>query len=194
MREIPFFSANGINTIGEYERFRHTKAYVKQKSAACLDRHDVMRKAGYVHFEKFTQHRKEFDNLNRNIPLKYLDAVAADRDTIGFCSELDMQEFLYTKDTIDLYPEYATVRIYFCIHQSIAFPPGTPEKDAVEIVRDYTHENRIRACINYVGLKTIAVEPDGRVNEIWYPPTVRFTKFWMMVHGDGRNIGKAYLR
>ena len=43
---IPQFSIRNINKIDDYERFYHSKAYLKKKS-------------GYTKFNKFVEHRKE---------------------------------------------------------------------------------------------------------------------------------------
>jgi hypothetical protein len=103
-KEIPFFSSRQINAVGEYERFYHTKAYLQSLSPLPLgsfkltgkDRETfnaMMEASGYAHYSKFLMHKKEWDRLERRIPLQYLRFLGVERNTLDFVLDLDYREY-----------------------------------------------------------------------------------------------------
>lgn len=198
MKEIPFLSVNEINSVEDYERFYHVKAYLKQKSGALTyfkdevdDLKELAGQSGYKKFNKFIEHRKEWHEFTRRIPLSYLEAIDVKLDVLQFTVELDKKDFEKALK-LRLHPEYFMIN-YSPIPLSKSFPPDTSEEEAVNILREYCREKEKLCLINYPALKTIGVRPDGSVFTIYYEPEIKLTKDHVIPVKSGKSIGKTYL-
>jgi hypothetical protein len=142
----------------------------------------------YAKLQKFRAHRIEWDNLERDIPLGYLDAIGADRQTMIDLVACDRAEFEKVVQ-LPFFPSCAVIRYMACVYGTLKFPAGTTEQAAIEICK----ESKMNTCINYPGIKSIFIEGGEIVIERFYPPEISFTKNQLIRRGDGRSIGTAYL-
>ena len=195
--EIPQFSARKINKVEEYDRFHHTKAYLKKKSGKLTffkdekDKiWDLAEKSGYKKFNKFVEHRKEWHQMERKIPRGYLDAIDVKLKVLKFTLELDQEEYAKALE-ISLYPDYATVRISAVQYNSYKFPPDTSEEEAIEILKKYAKKEERRCFINYPDIKTIGFRPDGSVYKLYYKPDIDITNEYVIPTEGGERIGKV---
>ncbi|MFZ7133885.1 MAG: hypothetical protein ACOWWR_16175 [Eubacteriales bacterium] len=195
MKAIPFLSATRINTIEYYQRFRNCKAYIKEKSKVNPTTQELILASGYSpkKVSKFSDHRKEFDNLKQKIPKTYLNTIGVDKNTLFYLSELDREEFEQMKRSKELYPEYAIVRVMPAVYKNIRFHTDTHEEEAIRLLISYSAANKLRTCINYPELKSVYVEPDGSFNTIYYPPTLTETRCFIVPGINGENLGKTYV-
>ena len=196
---IPFFSAREINSIDMYERLYHTKMYFKDKSELIPDRMRpnpqialLMKKCGYVNFTKFRAHRKEWDNIERKIPLSYLDAIGADLESIKEKVRIDQDEYDRVIK-IPLFPRFATARLMACVYMDVKLPEGVSEGGAIEFLKTIKSDYPINHWICFPDIKTIFVDKDGNVSHLFHRPVVRFTRHWAMFSSDSKNIGKVRL-
>lgn len=195
MTIIPFLSAMEINQIEDYIRFRNLKLYIQSKSKLVSNSKELMSQAGYGNYQKFKDHRIQFDTCKRDIPLHYLKAIDIDLEIVKFCQELDMEEFQYTKDLKNLFPEYAIIRYMPAIYGNKEFPPNTGEDAAIEILRQFNKETKLRCAINYPDFKTIYFSEAGeKVTETYYPPLLKITKSKLVFQKGGQGIGQTRLR
>ncbi|MFW6230081.1 MAG: hypothetical protein ACOC4L_03770 [Halanaerobium sp.] len=199
MKEIPFLSAKEINDIRNYERFYHTRAYLRKKSGRLTffkDEKDQIEQlaenSGYKKFNKFIEHRKEWHQMKRKIPRKYIKAIGAKIRVLKFTVELDREEYEKVLQ-IPLYPEYATVRYHPGFYKSYKFPPETTEEEAVEIMKEYAQKEDKLCFINYPGIKTVGFKPDGDVYRIYNRPDIDVTKEYIIPADGGERIGKVFL-
>jgi len=199
---IPWWSARKINEVGSYKRFLHTKAYIQQKSAEHKDsgRNNptiqvLMEKCGYKKVEKFRAHRREWDNLERDIPLAYLRAIGVDLAVLKFTAKLDVEEYERALKS-PLHPKCITVRWMAAVYSDFALPPETSETDAILFAQKFMREHKIelRCCIKYPDLKTIYIEPDGTVCTTYYRPSLRLTRTKAIFRTGGKDIGISRLR
>jgi len=93
INNLSFFTPGKINRIEDYTRFRNTRTYINRLSSTVETTEVLMKKSGYSKLNKFKKHREEFDNLDRWVPLKYLNAIKINLATLKFCGELDYDEF-----------------------------------------------------------------------------------------------------
>jgi hypothetical protein len=199
-QRIPFFSAREINSVDDYERLFHLKSYIKEKSGRFeYDRKknpvllDLMKKSGYAKYQKFQTHRKCWENLERNIPLAYLKAIGGDIDTIRQIFKTDVEEYDRALK-VALFPKYWTVRIFAAMYQSRKFPPNIAEDEAIEFLKTFSAEKKLRCCINYPSIKTIWIEDFGKeVKYSYYRPAIKFTKNMLILSNDGSGIGVSTL-
>jgi len=185
---LELFTKRPINSIEDYERFYHVKCYLRSRSKKYKTTRELMRASGYGNIDKFRRHREAFDNLQRRVPLAYLRAIGVDFEVIKWCLKLDYRDFKRACK-IPLYPKYAIARALAAVYISIPIPDNTPEDEAIEIVRSFAMEKGMNCCINYPGLKTIFIKPQGTVHTLFYPPELRFTKHWLVVEDGGESIG-----
>ncbi|MFW6271274.1 MAG: hypothetical protein ACOC4G_14550 [Bacillota bacterium] len=198
MKEIPQFSAREINEVDDYERFFHTKAYLKKKSGKLTffkdetDKiHELAEKSGYKKFNKFVEHRKEWHQMKSKIPRAYLKTIGVKLKVLKFTIELDQKEFEEVLE-IPLYPQYATVRLHAAFYQSYSLPPDTSEKEAVQIMKEYAEKEERYCYINYPDIKTIGFRPDGSIYRIYYKPDIEITREYVFPTEGGERIGKIY--
>lgn len=193
MRDIPFFSARQINLIQDYQRFRNTKSYISSRSSRFETTRELMEKSGYAKLNKFRSHRKEFDDMSRDIPLGYLEAIGINSATFRFCNELDYEEFESARNIEVLYPEYGTVRYMACVYSSVKFPSKLTEDMAVEYLQDHYGSKGFICWINYPDFKTVLIKPGENAKRFYYPPEIRYTKLHAVSIGDGSRIGRTYM-
>jgi len=194
-KEIPMFSVQQINKVEDYVRFRHCKVYLKSKSDECKDKNALRVECGYSlknSFNKFRIHRKEWDNLERKNPLKYLSEIGVDLDTLKFTVELDQEEFDRALE-IPYYPHIVGFRVMAAVFSQFELPENTPEREAIEVTKRFAREKGFRSFIPVRDLKTIYVEPDGSVFTNYYRPCLEITKSHIEASSDGSWFGKSYL-
>lgn len=191
MNYFLFFTPKQINAIADYTRFRNTRAYIRHLSSGFESTKELMEKSGYAKFEKFKKHREEFDNLDRWVPLSYLDAIGVNRATLKFCGELDHEEFEKAKGIKELYPEFAVVRIMPSIYSNFKLPEGITESEAIEYLIQYSAETGKKYFINYHDFKTVIIDPDGSVKTVYHPPSFRITKSYLIPETTNNNLGNV---
>ncbi len=198
-KEIPIFSAKEINKVEDYERFFHTKAYINKKTGKLIyykgKSHEIIklaRRCGYKGFNKFREHRKEWHNLERQIPRSYLNEINAKLDIIKFTVEIDQEEYKKAVK-IAIYPRYATVRLMAAVYTSIELPEGVSENEAIEILKDYSKKKNRSCWITIYDIKTIWVYPSGNVHTTYYKPEIRISNKFLIPSLSGRDIGKTFI-
>jgi hypothetical protein len=194
-REVPFFSVREINRVEDYERFRHCKAYLKSKSNERADENVLRVECGYSlknSINKFRIHRKEWGDLERRIPLKYLSAIGVDLETLNFALELDCEEFDKAIE-IPVFPRVAGFRVMAAVFSEFGLPENTSEQEAIEVTKRFAREKGFRSFITVRDLKTIWVEPNGTVFTSFYRPCLEITKTYVEANSDGSWVGKSYI-
>lgn len=194
MNFFSFFTPVKINRIEDYSRFRNTRAYIQHLSSRFESTEELMEKSGYAKPEKFKKHREEFDNLERWVPLKYLDAIGVNHATLKFCGELDHEEFEEARKIEDLYPQFAIERLMPAIYSNIRFPEGITEDEAIEYLVNRSAETGKMYFINYYDFKTVIVNRDSSVNTVYHPPLFRITKSYLIPETTNNNLGNVRIR
>lgn len=192
---IPFCSVRQINSVGDYQRFHHTKAYLAQRSAlfkGAKANRKLMAPCGYKRYEKFVRRRPEWDALARPVPLGYLSAIGAALDVLAATQEADMEEF-HAALKLPLAPRYAIERMIPAVYQSIRLPEGISEADAVALVRSRSQRTEHEFCLNFPGLKAVFMKPDGSVSRLYFPPTFKINGEFLVPGGVNSDIGTSRL-
>lgn len=194
----PSYTARTIRCPEEYERFFHTKAYLRSLEAAgnssskltgedkiTLSR--MMKASKYANLSKFLEHKKDWDSLHRKIPLSYLEYLGYDRDVLTFTLALDFQEYRAALD-LPRRPKFAFVRLLTSVFIREPLPDNILEDKAIEYIKYNMGENHLYYCINYPELKTIFIEPEGKIITAYYPPEIEFTQSYASPKPDGSRI------
>jgi hypothetical protein len=192
---IPFCSARQINSVGDYHRFYHTKAYLAQRSALFKGseaNRGLMALCGYIRYEKFSRRRPEWDALARPVPLGYLSAIEAKLDVLAATREADMEEF-HAALRLPLSPRHAIERVIPGFYTDVALPVGVSEADAVTLIRSKSRMTGHEFCLNFPGLKAVFVRPDGEVSRLYFPPTFTILGGFLMPGRGNGNIGTCRL-
>jgi len=149
-----------LEQIADYQRFFHTKSYIKNKSIAYKEEKRLMHVLGYRNIRKLRIHRNEWDGFERPVPLKYLSEIGVDLRTLQFTIELDQEE--YDKAlTFPLFPIKVAIQASPSSLSLYRFPFATSESDAVSLLRKMARRMNLRFLINYKNLKSIYFLPDG---------------------------------
>lgn len=197
-KTIDVLSAKKYNIIKDYVMFSHTKNYLLQKSGPInyffKNQVDEIRKiakvSGYKDFNQFIKHRKKWHELERKIPLPYLEKIGAEIEVLKFTVQLDIKNYIKTLE-IPRYPEHFTVRMMPAFYQSRKFDQLLTEKEAIEFVKKFSNKNDKICWINYHTVKTITVFPEGRVDEIYYKPGIKIKSDYVIPTTAGKDIGKV---
>ena len=162
MKEIPFFSVQQTNRVEGYVRFRHTRAYFRQRSVDHGDEKDLLLACGYSlrSLNKFRSHRKAWNDLSRKIPLKYADGIGIDLDIMNTALELDQQEFDQALQ-LPFFPKTAGVRLLAAVYSTCEFPANVSEEEAISILKEYSEKTGRHCFIQLAQIKTIWVRPEG---------------------------------
>lgn len=131
------------NEIPHYERFYHAKRYVRSRSDLhkSKEKHKRIGEAmgynvakGSFH-NKLERRRGNYDSLNGDVPFAYLDAIGVDMRELETCVEVDRELFDREKNK-PRFPKHAAVRYGPCVYGRFEFPDGTPEEQALRMLRE----------------------------------------------------------
>lgn len=199
-----FLAENKYTAVEDFTPFRHTKSYIKQRLEAYLTLEGTSRKErlkklaqtlGYADhsFPKFLKRMEAWQKLEGKVPVKYFEAIGVQSDVLAYVQELDMEEFEYAL-SLPTYPKNFVVRIMAAIYLPVILPEGTTESDAIEIVREYQEEKKLRCCIKIQNLKTIYIEPEQGIHTITYPPILKKEGGFYFTGGVGSKVGMTDLK
>lgn len=191
---FPFKSAES-NSLIDYKRFQTAKTYIKQNSDKIPDRIkqtisslELMEACGYRNYQKFRDHRKSWDNLERDISLSYLKAIGVDLEQLNIAVTFD-RHYYQQALRVPRCPKNAIIRYMACVYGNHNFQYNTSEEEAIKILQEkYVNKGR-RCCINYPDIKSIWLEPNENVFTTYYSPDIRITKSWVIVTASGHDIG-----
>lgn len=193
-KEIPWFSARRMNVVSDYSRFHHSRSYFKQRSALFpgpASNPALMRACGYRKAAKFARHRAEWDALQRNVPLSYLEAIGVDIDVLAFAAEVDMEEFRAALE-LPFYPTWGIERAIPGFYCQLRFPPGTSEAEAISMLLARAKKSGHEFCVKSA-LKAVYASPDGSVETIYFKPRFHVKGGFLVPRGDGSAIGTVSL-
>lgn len=167
-RTMPSNTAGPQNGLERYIRFRHTKNYMRQRSAQNPDEIQLMKTCGYANLEKFRRHREQWDLLEKPVPKKYLEAINVRLEVLELTVEQDREEY---EDTLNSPRQVShfTVRLLPTVCKSVPFPEPLPEHLAIELLRDET--DGLKRCLHYPDLKTVFIEGET-IHSVYYAPSI----------------------
>ncbi len=173
-----------------YRRFRRTSAYLKSCALSVDDLsqvilslfpHDLHRERSLILHQLL--------ELKREIPRTFLSAIGADTARItGLCAE-DLKEFEIWNSRGDLCPRSVTIRYMPAIYKRVSLPCRMGEHDAIRYTIEHYVCNRFRCAIDYPGLKTLFIEPEGSLDTVCYPPEITVTPCSLIPSYDGSREG-----
>lgn len=184
--KMSIFLPAKINRLEDYERYGKTKAYLMQKSGSLTffkdqkpEIHKLAEKSGYADFNKFTEHRREWHDIKRRIPLGYLSAIGVDLEVLDFVVDVDYREFRQALK-VPRYPQYFTIRLMPTIYQSVEIPEEIPENKAIEALQKLAAEKNRLCFINYQDILSIQIKPDGQVSRNYFVPAAEISgDYWI---------------
>ena len=200
-KEINILSADKTNKLEGYNRFSHTKDYLKQKTDLPIDHYYknqtdeinlLAEKCGYSKFNRFLEYRKDWHQLERKIPLTYLNEIEVELKTLEFTAELDLAEYKKVLE-IKRIPKYYTIRMHPAFYKTEVFKDLFTEEEAIEYVKEYAIKEERICFIQYPSIKTITIHPDGKVDEIYHEPGIHITDKYLIPTVAGKDIGKVRL-
>lgn len=186
-------SIHHVEKLSDYQRFFHTKSFIRCKSESFKNEKELMRNCGYASLNKFRIHREAWDSLERPIPKKYLQGIGVSLETIEFTVELDAEE--YEKAIgLPFSPTRAVIRVMPTIFSKVELPEGINEEGATFLLKKMSRKIGKYCFINFGSVKTVFAEPDGFVFTKFYRPNVEITKDLIIASHDGAAAGKVGLR
>ena len=186
-------SVHQLEKLSDYERFFHTKTYIKGKSDCFKNEKELMRQCGYASQYKFRIHRKAWDNLERPIPRKYLLEIGVNLDTLGFTVELDGEEYEKAL-SLPFSPRKAVIIVLPAVFSQVELPENINEEDAIFILKKMSRKIGKYCFINFGNLKTVFAQPNGFVFTKYYRPMVEIKKDLVIASQDATTIGKVHLK
>lgn len=176
-----------LERLSDYQRFFHTKTYIKSKSLFYADEKKLMDVCHYRDRSKFYFDQKQWDDLEKPVPTRYLREIGVDFKTLQFTVELDCEEY---KKALDLpfFPKQGFVRYRSSSYAVFNFLEGTSEEQAIELLKELSTKEQVLSLINVRGLKTIFVQPDGLAFTKYYTPTVEIFHDCVVASKAGRDL------
>lgn len=153
----------------------------------------MMASVGYGSLPKFKNHRKEWDDLSRRIPTKYLSAIQVEIEVLRFTLELDQEEYDKALE-VPFFPKSAGIRLMSAVYSTMEFPLETSEAEAIEILKMYSNKNGRYCFISWANIKTIYIQPDGTVFTTIYRPELAINKAWVIASDSGNEVGVVSVR
>jgi hypothetical protein len=189
-RSLPaFLHREPLNTIQDFLWGRHARLYLAQCRRACrLTRKELLSVCGLASLNKLDRFREGWHDLVRPIPRSYLQALEVDLGLLEDVVELDRREFARVL-ALPRFPRSLVVNLLPGAYHNRPFPLGTPEDDAVEILRRTAKEMQRIAWIHYPDLLTITAWRYGRMSQREYWPELRVTPRQVGFGDRGLGIG-----
>lgn len=183
-----------------YERLRRCKDYLRAKSERCWSRSEHERigallgyntsKGGFT--DRFVARRREYDQLQRDVPLVYLEAIGADRAELfrGLAEDYRAyEEALFAPR----FPKAAAVRVMPTVYIAEYFEFGTLERRAIQILAE-KHPTRV-CMIQYGDFLLVTVQRSVRTASYsTQPPELRFTSTALTMETRWRSAGQTRLK
>jgi hypothetical protein len=182
-----------LEKLSDYKRFFHTKAYIQSKSNTFENSRELMQKCGYASLRKFKFRRKLWDNLERPIPRKYLEAIGVRIETLQFTVELDDEEYERALE-LPFSPKKALLRNMPTMFTAFKLPEGVTEEEAIWLLKGLSRKTGKYGFINFENIKTTFAQPDGFVFTKYYKPLLRITGDMVIASADGRGVGRVTLK
>ncbi len=182
-------TGNSPNKVEDYIYCRHVKDYLlSQHQKSGKDIKDIAAASGYTKLDKFKMHLKNWQDLTSPIPKKYLQAIDVDLDTLLSLFELDKAEY-ESALKIPRNVSTCTVRLMPAAYATYSFGRMVSEEEAIELAKDHSKKTNFNCIINFPGLFSIQIYPDGEVSKTYYNPTIEITKEWVKFGLDGSSLG-----
>ena len=136
--------------------------------------------------------RAEWNALSRKIPVKYADGIGIDLDIMNTALEIDQREFDQVLQ-LPFFPKVAGVRMMPAVYATYEFPPDVREDEAIQILEEHSEKTGLYCFIPLEVVKTIFVQPDGRVFTDLYRPTIEIGRVWLNPSAGWDWIGRSFL-
>ena len=199
-----FLESNKYTAVNDYLPFRHTKSYIQQRLETYLafggtsqkERSKTLAETlGYTDhsFPKYLKKIEVWKKLEEKIPERYFEAISVQPDVLAYVQELDVEEFEYAL-SLSIYPKNFIVRLMAAVYLPIILPEGTTESEAIQFVRGYQEEKKLRCCIKIQNLKTIYIEPEQGIHTITYPPILKKEGGFYFTAGVGSKVGMTHVK
>lgn len=197
--EMPLLKRPSFNVEEEYQGFRYTEDYLRQKYNACFAGLETraQRKArckelcletGYTDFSKFEYHLEDFLDLSRTVPSTFMQAIGVDDRELDFSVETDYEHYCEAlKQDYDFKATVHVVYQYGAKHLDNELTMPVKEKDAVEFGLNFIKKINVRCSVTVANLKKINIYPDGRIETIYYYPKYKKTKNTFYFYYDNEN-------
>ncbi len=109
-------------------------------------------------------------------------------DTLSARLEMDKADFNISI-AIPRHYEESIVRIIPGIYSTYSFGGAVSEERAIELAKAYAVMYNHECMINYPGLSSIKINPDGSVRKWHYCPSLEVTKAFVKFGRDGSDSG-----
>ena len=185
---------NPQNYAENYVYCRRVKDYLlSQHEKSGNDTKDIAAASGYTKLDKFKIHLKEWQELERPIPKKYLQAINVNIDILLSLLELDKLDY---EEAIKIprKASFCTVRLIPGIYATYSFGGIVSEEEAIKLAKDYSKNTKQTCIINFPGLFLIDIHPDGKVSKSYYYPSIDITKEWVKFGWNGSNLGTMRIK
>lgn len=200
-----FLAENKYTVVEGFIPFRHTQLYLRRKletfftSIIGENRKERLKELAHIlgytdhSFPKFLKRIEAWQKLEEKIPVKYFEAIEVQPEVLAYVQELDKEEFEYAL-SLPTYPKNFVVRLMAAVFIPINLPENTTESEAIEIIREYQEEKKLRCCIKVQNLKTVYIEPQQGIHTITYPPDLKKEGEFYFVGRSGKNVGISEIR
>jgi hypothetical protein len=177
----------------EYQPYFHIKGYLRQKyqqSGKTIP--ELAEALGYRKLEKFKRHLEAWLKVERPIPWKFLDAIGAGPDMLCKVRVLDFDSWEEAVKKVGV-PLSFTARLMPAVYQSVPMPENLDETEAVSYVKEYSRLKNRQCLINFSGLRTTWIRPDGSVTHSYNCPAIDYKNRMVYFKLSSRQPGTTRL-
>ncbi len=152
---------------------RHIKAYLKFcNDAASKFTEEVMAACGYAKASKFTRHSAAWINLEKSIPLQFLESIEVDQSILEEALRLDQKEYNKAVNVLPVPAQYS-LKFFSGMYILKSFEGQETVYDCIEYLQpllDVWNNRNAQAFITWPHLKTIWMRPHKEFSETYYSP------------------------
>lgn len=158
----------------DYQPYFHIRSYLRQKyRQSGLAAPELAEACGYKKMDKFKRHQEAWLKVERPVPEKFLEAVGIDPEMLAKVQGLDLDQWeeAVGKATV---PESFSARLMPAVWQSVPLPENLSEAQAISYVKEYSRLINRQCRVNYAGLRTAWIWPDGHLSNYYNRPNIEY--------------------
>ena len=169
-----FLAGQKVEQPQDYQPYFHIRGYLCQKyreSGHTVP--ELAQACGYRKLEKFKRHLEAWLKAERPVPGKFLGAIGIEPEMLLKVQVLDFDQWEEAVKSVSV-PQSFSARLMPAVWQSVPLPENLTEAQAVAYVKEFARLRNLQCLINYAGLRTAWIWPDGTVSRRFNWPSIEY--------------------
>ncbi|MHC9542906.1 MAG: hypothetical protein AB9903_25620 [Vulcanimicrobiota bacterium] len=188
-----FLSDSSPNKVEGYEPYRNVRKYLAHLwSSKWKQKKEIGKACGYRNLTKFHRRMEQWMSLGGDIPMTFFEQIGGDLNILEMAMEVDQAEYDRARERISL-PKVFITKMLPGVYSRGRLPENLCEAEAIEYLKEYSREMKMRCIIQYPCILDIVIEPDGKIWRCNYRPSVKMKGGTLTFSNEGSGLWSTTL-